>query len=84
MFWHYNKCRQSVLSLRVTQYFVTVKIYTLLSRANHIQYHIQYNTIQIVRAHTRDLTMAAAGQASGLARSATGIIGHLAAFNCNF
>jgi len=46
------------------------QIYTLVSGANHIQ----YNTIQIVRAYTRDLTMAAVGQASGLARSATGII----------
>jgi len=43
------------------------QIYTLVSTGNHIQ----YNT---VRAHTRDLTMAAAGQAFCLARAVPGII----------
>jgi len=38
---------------------VTGKIYTLVSGG-------QAHTIQIVRAHTRDFTMAAAGQAFGL------------------
>jgi len=46
--------------LRDSHIFVTGKIYTLVSRC-------QAHTIQIVRAHARDLTMAAAGQAYGLA-----------------
>jgi len=45
---------------RDSQIFVTVKIYTLVSGR-------QAHTIQIVRAHARDVTMAAAGQAYGLA-----------------
>jgi len=48
------------LVLRDSQIFVTVKIYTLVSGC-------QAHTIQIVRAHARDLPMAAAGQAYGLA-----------------
>jgi len=54
------------LVLRVTQYvvtsqiFVTGKIYTLVSGC-------QPHTIQILCAHARDLTMAAAGHAYGLA-----------------
>jgi len=35
--------------------------------------HVQANTIQIVRALARDLTMAAAGHAYGMARAAPGI-----------
>jgi len=35
--------------------------------------HGQAHTIQIVRAHARDLTMAAAGHAYGMARAAPGI-----------
>jgi len=49
------------LSLRVTQYVVTGKIYTLVSGC-------QAHTIQIVRAHARDLTMAAASHAYGMAQ----------------
>jgi len=52
---------------RDSQIFVTVKIYTLVSKR-------QAHTIQIVRAHARDLTMAAAGHAYGMARVAPGII----------
>jgi len=48
------------LVLRDSQIFVTGKIYTLVSGG-------QPHTIKIVRAHVRDLTMAAAGQAYGLA-----------------
>jgi len=47
--------------LRHSQIFVTVKICRLVS------------TIQIVRAHARDLTMAAAGHAYGMARAVPGI-----------
>jgi len=36
--------------------------------------HGQPHAIQIVRAHARDLTMAAAGHAYGMARAAPGII----------
>jgi len=46
--------------LRDSQIFVTGKIYTLVSGC-------QTHTIQIVRAHARDLTMAAAGHAYGMA-----------------
>jgi len=46
--------------LRDSQIFVTVKIYTLVSGC-------QPHAIQIVRAHARDLTMAAAGHAYGMA-----------------
>jgi len=45
-----------------------------LQTSKHGQPHtIQYNTIQIVRAHARNLTMAAAGHAYGMARAAPGI-----------
>jgi len=52
------------LSLRVTQYFVTVKICR----------HDKAYTIQIVHAHVRDLTMAAASHAYGMARAAPSIM----------
>jgi len=53
--------RQIFVTLRVTQYVVTGKIYTLVRGC-------QTHTIQIVRAHARDLTMGAArtGLAPGI------------------
>jgi len=48
-------------------HFVTVKIYTLVSG-------FQAHTIQIVRAHARDLTTAAAGHAYGIARAANTMV----------
>jgi len=39
-------------------------------------------TIQIVRAHARDLTMAAAGHAYGMARAAPGITRLVTGDNC--
>jgi len=47
--------RQIFVTLQVTQYVVTGKIYTLVSGC-------QPHTIQIVRAHVRDLTMGAVSQ----------------------
>jgi len=60
-FYHYNNC----LIERVTQYFVTVRF--RYGQNLHTSQHGQAHTIQIVRTHARDLTMAAAGQAYGLA-----------------
>jgi len=39
----------------------------------HTSKHGQAHTIQIVRTHARDLTMAGAGHAYGMARAAPGI-----------
>jgi len=61
--------RNNIL-LQVTQHFHNN--FSLRSNLQTSQ-HRQPRTIQIVRARTSDLTMAAAGQAFGLARAAPGI-----------
>jgi len=52
-----NYFRHAEKTTSVTLFSVTFLNYTLVSSGNHIQ------NIQIVRAHTRNFTMAAAGRA---------------------
>jgi len=62
------------LSFRERQIFVTGHSVLRHSQELQTKKHGQPHTIQSVRAHARDLTMAAAGHACGMARAAPGII----------